>query len=104
MPGLGGLLLAVALGLCIAALGTGAGIAQWFGWMCMAALVLVFAFPKWPGQPPAQMMSARKASGAGENKAGELDAPHRLARRWLAVVLLVGVVLGYGVALRGALA
>jgi len=50
---LGWLLLALALALSIRQLGSGMGITFWLGWLCMASLVLVFSFPKWPWQPPA---------------------------------------------------
>jgi hypothetical protein len=51
---IGWLLLAAALAWGIAELDAGVGIAMWAGWLSIAALALVFAFPKWPWQPPAR--------------------------------------------------
>lgn len=94
-------LLALSLALAIACLNVGVGITFWLGWLSIAALALVFGFPKWPWQPPARPSPARnkpRAEGAGAN----VSLPVRPAqgRRVFAALLLLAVPLAYGLALQ----
>ena len=82
-------LLAIALALGIVYMGTGLGITLWLGWLSIAALALVFAFPKWPWQPKERVKPARPAK-AGAAAPALAPAPPR-ARRWIAAALLVAV-------------
>ncbi|WP_159910703.1 DUF3325 domain-containing protein [Pantoea sp. 18069] len=97
----GWLLLALALALGIAWLGTGVGITLWLGWLSIAALALVFAFPKWPWQPQVRAKPARPARAAKPAAAAQAapPAPPR-ARRWTAAALLAAVPLVYLLALQ----
>ncbi|MBS7780497.1 DUF3325 domain-containing protein [Acidovorax sp. CCYZU-2555] len=85
----GWVLLAIALALGIVYMGTGLGITLWLGWLSIAALALVFAFPKWPWQPKERVKPARPAK-AGAAAPALPPAPPR-ARRWIAAALLVAV-------------
>ena len=97
----GWLLLAVSLALGIAYLGSGVGITLWLGWLTIAALALVFAFPKWPLRPVEHARPARPAKAAKPGAAAEMPvAPRRTARRWLAAALLAAVPLVYLLALQ----
>ena len=89
-------LLVGALALGIASMGTGVGITLWLGWLSIAALALVFAFPKWPWQPQ-QRAAARPARTAPA--AALPPAPPRL-RRWLAAALLAAVPVVFLLALK----
>ena len=93
---IGWALLAIALALGIGAMGTGVGITLWLGWLSIAALALVFAFPKWPWQPQ-QRAAARPARAAPA--AALPPAPPRL-RRWLAAALLAAVPVVFLLALK----
>lgn len=100
----GWLLLVAALVVAAEAYGWDVGLVFWLAWLSVASMVLIFSLPKWPWQPvvPARKPRADEDEGK-EADVGELVVPHRIVRPWLAVVLLAGVVLGYGVALRGVL-
>lgn len=93
---IGWALLAIALALGIASMGTGVGITLWLGWLSIAALALVFAFPKWPWQPQ-QRSAARPARAA--QAAALPPAPPR-ARRWVAAGLLAAVPVVFLLALK----
>lgn len=87
----GWLLLAVALAWGVAELNAGIGIATWLGWMTLAALALVFAFPKWPWQPPAREKPERAP------KLPDLSTiPVPRLRRRVAAALLVLMVAAFG--------
>lgn len=62
--GVGWLLLALSLGWAITDLGAGIGITLWLGWLSVAALMLVFTFPKWPRKPTVSAKPVRKAKAA----------------------------------------
>lgn len=91
----GWLLLALALAWGVAALNAGVGIAMWLGWLTVAALVLVFSFPKWPWQPPARAKPERTPKLPD---ASTIPVPRR--RRRVAAVLLLATagVFGYSLA------
>ncbi|SDF57777.1 MULTISPECIES: DUF3325 domain-containing protein [unclassified Duganella] len=91
----GWLLLAVALAWGITELNAGIGIAMWLGWLSVAALVLVFSFPKWPWQPPAREKPDRIPRLPA---AGTVPVPR--VRRVVAALLLVatGSVFAYSLA------
>lgn len=91
-------LLAIALALGIFYMGTGLGITLWLGWLSIAALALVFAFPKWPWQPKERMKPARPAK-AGAAAPALPPAPPR-ARRWAAAVLLAAIPVVFLLALK----
>ena len=95
---IGWALLAIALALGIGAMGTGVGITLWLGWLSIAALALVFAFPKWPWQPEERVKPARPARAA-QAGAALPPAPPRL-RRWLAAALLAAVPVVFLLALK----
>lgn len=91
----GWVLLALALAWGVAELNAGIGIAMWFGWLSVAALALVFAFPKWPWQPPAREKHERAPKLP---EAGSIPVP-RVRRAVAAVLLLVtGSVFAYSLA------
>ena len=95
---IGWALLAIALALGIGALGTGVGITLWLGWLSIAALALVFAFPKWPWQPRERVKPARPAKvGAG---APVLPPAPPRARRRVAAGLLVALPVVFLLALK----
>lgn len=91
----GWVLLALALAWGIVELNAGVGIAMWLGWLTVAALALVFSFPKWPWQPPARERPERTPKLPD---ASSIPVPHR--RRLIAAVLLVltGGVFAYSLA------
>lgn len=93
-------LLALSLALAIACLNVGVGITFWLGWSSIAALALVFGFPKWPGQPPARPSHARNKPRADDLRL-DVSLPRRRApgRRMFAALLL-GVPLAYLLALQ----
>lgn len=94
----GWLLLALALALAIAVMDTGVGITLWLGWLSIAALALVFAFPKWPWQPPARKSPAARPRPP---KAGAAVLPaSRHGVRWVAAAFLVAVPLVYLLAMQ----
>lgn len=93
---IGWALLVIALALGIASMGTGVGITLWLGWLSIAALALVFAFPKWPWRPQ-QRSAARPARAA--QAAALPPAPPR-ARRWVAAGLLAAVPVVFLLALK----
>lgn len=95
---IGWALLAIALALGIASMGTGLGITLWLGWLSIAALALVFAFPKWPWQPQQRVKPARPARAA-QAGAALPPAPPR-ARRRAAAVLLAAVPVVFLLALK----
>lgn len=66
--GVGWLLLVLSLVWAIAVLGTSIGITLWLGWLSVAALALVFVFPKWPWQPQTPAKPARKAKAAAPDE------------------------------------
>lgn len=81
----GWLLLAAALALGIATLETsGMGIVFWFGWLSLAALLLVFALPEWPWQPRVPTRPERAPRSVAD------DQPIRAPRRWIGWALLAG--------------
>jgi len=82
-------LLALALALGIVSLHVGVGITLWLGWLSIAALALVFTFPKWPWQPPLREKPARKPK-AQSAEAVTIAEPR--ARRWIAAGLLATTV------------
>jgi len=88
----GWLLLASALALGVVNMGTGVGITLWLGWLSIAALALVFAFPKWPWQPQQRVAPARPARAAKAGAAAQAlpPAPPRTRRR-IAAALLAAV-------------
>ncbi|WP_418646707.1 DUF3325 domain-containing protein [Thauera butanivorans] len=96
---LGWLLLAVALALGIAALGSGVGITLWLGWLSVAALAWVFAFPKWPWQPPVRERAERGSAKPGPAEADAIPEPR--ARRWIAGGLLAATVAVFSAGLAG---
>lgn len=82
---IGWTLLAVSLAWGIAALGSGVGTTLWLGWLCVAALILVFGFPKWPWRPPARERPARPPGrGAGQSMAPPVQPR---VRRRIAIAL-----------------
>ncbi|WP_311267775.1 DUF3325 domain-containing protein [Sphingobium sp. WCS2017Hpa-17] len=82
----GWLLLGGALLLGMRALDTaGVGIAIWCGWLSIAAILLVFALPEWPWQPPVKARSERAPKGA---PSAMDDAPMRKPRRWIGWLML----------------
>ena len=95
---IGWVLLVIALALGIASMGTGVGITLWLGWLSIAALALVFAFPKWPWRPKERVKPARPARAA-QAGAALPPAPPR-ARRRAAAVLLVAVPVVFLLALK----
>lgn len=95
---IGWVLLVIALALGIASMGTGVGITLWLGWLSIAALALVFAFPKWPWRPRERVKPARPARAA-QAGAALPPAPPR-ARRRAAAVLLVAVPVVFLLALK----
>jgi len=91
-------LLAVSLAWGIVALGSGVGITLWLGWLCIAALILVFGFPKWPWRPPARERPAR-SPGRGAGQAVAPPVQPRLRRRIaLALSCLTVAVFAIGLA------
>lgn len=98
---LGWLLLAVALTLGIAELGSGVGITLWLGWLSVAALALVFAFPKWPWQPkPREHAGRGRAKLEPTETEADVVAEPRV-RRWIAAGLLVATVAVFSAGLAG---
>ncbi|PNU02133.1 DUF3325 domain-containing protein [Novosphingobium guangzhouense] len=89
-------LLAGALALGITGLATaGVGIAIWTGWICLAAVALVFALPKWPWQPPVKSSAERSP----RKKTALVDeAPTRQSRRWIGWLLLASTAGAFTVA------
>lgn len=88
----GWLLLAASLAWGVAAWGTGVGITLWLGWLSVAALALVFAFPRWPWQPPQREKPVRKVKDSAGGAAA-LPAPTAHGRRVAAALLCItGVV------------
>lgn len=91
----GWLLLALALAWGIAELNAGIGIAMWLGWLSVAALALVFTFPKWPWQPAAREKPERTPKLPD---ASTIPVP-RVRRIVAALLLLVtGSVFAYSLA------
>ncbi|MDH1703153.1 DUF3325 domain-containing protein [Comamonas terrigena] len=82
----GWLLLAISLAMAIQALGVGIGISLWLGWLSIAALVWVFAFPYWPWQPAA---SARPARAHKAGPPDDVPIPGPRLRRGIAAGLLL---------------
>lgn len=82
-------LLALSLAWSIDRLGVGIGIALWLGGLTVAALALVFAFPKWPWQAPEREKPVRKPKDTGRAAA---PPPAARAGRHLAAVLLLATV------------
>lgn len=89
----GAVLLAGALAISIDEQGSGVGITLWFAWMCVASLILVFAFPKWPWQPPVREKPVRPPK---EDPTAPV-IPH--ARRRVAGMLLATTVVVFVIAL-----
>lgn len=87
----GWLLLAAALAWGVAELNSGVGIATWLGWMTVAALALVFSFPKWPWQPPAREKPERPPKLP---TLSTVPVPH--LRRRVAAALLLALVVAFG--------
>lgn len=90
----GWVLLALALAWGITELNAGIGIAMWLGWLTVAALALVFSFPKWPWQPAAREKPERTPRLPD---ASTIPVPRR--RRLVAAVLLVLTVGVFGYSL-----
>ncbi|WP_432383510.1 DUF3325 family protein [Duganella sp. P38] len=92
---IGWLLLALALAWGIAELNAGIGIAMWLGWLSVAALALVFSFPKWPWQP-----AAREKAERAPRLPDASTIPVPRVRRMVAAVLLLltGSVFAYSLA------
>jgi len=91
-------LLALSLALGVAQFGTGVGITLWLGWLSIAALALVFAFPKWPWQPPPRVTRGRDpkpVKDSADTLTGHPMARSRHAARWAVFALLLAVPLVY---------
>jgi hypothetical protein len=96
-------LLALSLVWAMARFGAGVGLTLWLGWVSLAALALVFAFPKWPWQPPVRVAPARNAKPVNGNaavSAGSMPSVSQRMGRWWAVVLLLVVPLVYALTLQ----
>lgn len=88
-------LLALALAWGIAELNAGVGIAMWLGWLTVAALALVFSFPKWPWQPPAREKPERTPRLPD---ASTIPVPRRRRRAAALLLALTGGVFAYSLA------
>lgn len=84
----GGLLLTVSLAWGVTAWGVGVGITLWLGWLSIAALVLVFAFPRWPWQPPQREKPIRQPKDAAVSMAA-LPASATHGRRIAAALVCI---------------
>lgn len=87
----GGALLGVACAWGVVAQGVGLGTTWWLGWLCVAALLLVFALPLWPWQPPAPHRPARRGGAAVDSPAAVGDSRVRRAAGAVLLVATVGV-------------
>jgi hypothetical protein len=92
-------LLALSLGLGIAYMDVGVGITLWLGWLSIAALALVFSFPKWPWRPAERVKPARKPKAGTDAEEDVAPIPMSARRRWAVLALLVAVPLVYLVGL-----
>ncbi|WP_353234302.1 DUF3325 domain-containing protein [Diaphorobacter ruginosibacter] len=85
----GWLLLALSLACAVTAFDAGVGIVLWLGWLSIAALAWVFAFPRWPWQPPARDKPQRQVqSNEGAGNGSPTSPPRRGARSIAALLLL----------------